>query len=100
MAMACLIANVNRKAKDTDYLLITEDMKTYGCGCCSIGLGEFKLRDFSLAVLLARYRHLNRFTNNQGLLLASLFGSLVNPCRQVGRFKLEDFSLTVLLARY
>lgn len=31
----------NRKAKDTDYLLITEDMKTYGCGCCSIGLGRF-----------------------------------------------------------
>lgn len=30
-----------RKAKDTDYLLITEDMKTYGCGCCSIGLGGF-----------------------------------------------------------
>jgi len=30
---------VPRKAKDTDYLLITEDMKTYGCGCCSIGLG-------------------------------------------------------------
>ena len=32
-----------RKAKDTDYLLITEDMKTYGCGCCSIGLGEGKV---------------------------------------------------------
>ena len=37
-----MFANVNRKAKDTDYLLITEDMKTYGCGCCSIGLGKFK----------------------------------------------------------
>ena len=38
-----MLSNVDRKAKDTDYLLITEDMKTYGCGCCSIGLGEFKL---------------------------------------------------------
>ena len=34
-----------RKAKDTDYLLVTEDMKTYGCGCCSIGLGEGKAQE-------------------------------------------------------
>ena len=33
--------HLDRKAKDTDYLLITEDMKTYGCGCCSIGLGVY-----------------------------------------------------------
>ena len=33
--------HLDRKAKDTDYLLITEHMKTYGCGCCSIGLGVY-----------------------------------------------------------
>ena len=38
--------NFTRKAKDTDYLLITEDMKTYGCGCCSIGLGKSNLGDY------------------------------------------------------
>jgi len=30
---------VPRTARDTDYLLITEDIDKYGCGCCSIGLG-------------------------------------------------------------
>ena len=29
-----------RTARDTDYLLITEDVQEYGCGCCSIGVGE------------------------------------------------------------
>ena len=31
---------VPRGAKDKDYLLITEDIDKFGCGCCSIGLGE------------------------------------------------------------
>jgi len=30
---------VPRTARDTDYLLVTEDIDKYGCGCCSIGLG-------------------------------------------------------------
>jgi len=30
---------VPRTPKDTDYLLITEDIEEWGCGCCSIGLG-------------------------------------------------------------
>ena len=42
--------NFTRKAKDTDYLLITEDMKTYGCGCCSIGLGKSNLGEFVLTL--------------------------------------------------
>ena len=48
-----------RKAKDTDYLLITEDMKTYGCGCCSIGLGEF-FRSFASSQFFSHGR-LGRF---------------------------------------
>jgi len=30
---------IPRTAKDTDYLLISEDIQKYGCGCCSIGVG-------------------------------------------------------------
>lgn len=30
---------VPRTARDSDYLLITEDIDKFGCGCCSIGLG-------------------------------------------------------------
>jgi len=30
---------VPRTARDTDFLLVTEDIDKYGCGCCSIGLG-------------------------------------------------------------
>ena len=29
-----------RTARDKDYLLISEDIDKYGCGCCSIGLGK------------------------------------------------------------
>ena len=74
-----MLPNVNRKAKDTDYLLITEDMKTYGCGCCSIGLGKFKLGDFSLAVLLA-------------LTISIPIGL------SIGLQTIRDFCLTVFLA--
>ena len=38
-----------RTARDTDYLLISEDIEKYGCGCCSIGVGNFK--DLSSQVL-------------------------------------------------
>ena len=31
---------VPRTARDKDYLLVTEDIEKFGCGCCSIGLGE------------------------------------------------------------
>ncbi len=31
-----------RTARDTDYLLISEDIEKYGCGCCSIGVGNIK----------------------------------------------------------
>ena len=89
-----MLPNVNRKAKDTDYLLITEDMKTYGCGCCSIGLGKFKLGDFSLAVLLALTisipigLSIGLQTIRDFCLTVFLTLYIVNPCRQVGRFKL------------
>ena len=44
--------HLDRKAKDTDYLLITEDMKTYGCGCCSIGLGAYISTSIYLYLLI------------------------------------------------
>ena len=31
---------VPRTARDKDYLLISEDIEKFGCGCCSIGLGK------------------------------------------------------------
>ena len=32
-----------RTARDQDYLLVSEDIDKFGCGCCSIGLGEAEL---------------------------------------------------------
>ena len=29
-----------RTARDKDFLLVSEDIEKFGCGCCSIGLGE------------------------------------------------------------
>ena len=34
---------VPRTARDKDYLLVSEDIEKFGCGCCSIGLGEREL---------------------------------------------------------
>ena len=32
---------VPRTARDKDYLLVSEDIDKFGCGCCSIGLGDY-----------------------------------------------------------
>ena len=54
-AFFCPLKTHFRTARDADYLLISEDIDTYGCGCCSIGVGKaepFKEVTFCVQVLL------------------------------------------------